>query len=70
MSGEPSNETLKSMIDDMQKRSDDRHLDYKEERKEIKNMLEEINKSLKKLSEDHTNTEKNLEALFLWSRRS
>ncbi len=67
MSGEPSNETLKAMIDDMQKRSDERHLDYKEERKEIKNMLQEINVSLKKLSDDHANTEKNLALLLDWS---
>lgn len=67
MSGEPSNETLKAMIDDMQKRSDERHLDYKEERKEIKNMLQEINGSLKKLSDDHVNTEKNLALLLEWS---
>ena len=67
MPGEPSNETLKSMIDDMQKRSDERHLDYKEERNEIKKMLQEINTSLKKLSEDHVTTEKNLALLLDWS---
>lgn len=55
------------MIDDMQKRSDERHADYKEERNEIKKMLQEINTSLKKLSEDHANTEKNLTLLLEWS---
>lgn len=67
MSGEPSNETLKSMIDDMQKRSDERHLDYKEERNEIKKMLQEINTSLKKLSEEHAETKQNLALLLEWS---
>lgn len=67
MSGEPSNETLKSMIDDMQKRSDERHLDYKEERNEIKKMLQEINTSIKKLSDGHAETRQDLALLLEWS---
>jgi len=67
MSGEPSNETLKSMIDDIRRDSETRHADYKEERKEIKIMLQEINVSLKKLSEDHASTKENLASLLTWS---
>jgi hypothetical protein len=67
MSGEPSNETLKSMIDDIRKASDERHGDYKEERKQTERMLKDISDTVNKIKDNHAETEKNLALLLDWS---
>jgi heme exporter protein D len=67
MNGEPSNETLKSMIDDIRKASDERHSDYKEERKQTERMLKEISDTVNKIKDNHVETEKNLALLLDWS---
>lgn len=52
---------------DMAKKSDERHNEYKEERKETKLMLQEINNSLKTIKDQHSETEKNIALLMEWS---
>lgn len=64
---EDFNKRTDEKFNDREKKNDERHEVYKEERKEIKAMLQEINVSLKKLSDDHADTDKNVTSLFDWS---
>lgn len=56
MSGEPSNETLKSMIDDMQRLSNDRHADYKERDERFMKLFEKIDTKLDAIVSQTTKT--------------
>lgn len=67
MPGEPSNQTLKSMIDDMQRTSNERHADYKEERKNVTQMLEKIEAKIDKMVDKHDEMEKIVLSLASWS---